>query len=171
MSLRRAAFLDRDGVLNEDRGYVYRSEDFVWLPGVFDALRRLQQADYALVVVTNQSGIARGFYTPEDLAALHHHMHAQLQLAGIALTGVYACPHHPEALLPAYRLDCTCRKPQPGLIKQAAQDHGLDLAASCLFGDKPSDLDAGRNAGVAHNTLVQGANGLLHAVNHLLERA
>jgi len=144
----RAAFIDRDGVLNEDLGYVFRAEDFHWLPGAIVALARLQRAGYALVVVTNQSGIARGFYSEADLARLNSHMQAELQAQGVALAGIYACPHHPQARVAAYRRDCDCRKPAPGLILQAAQALSLDLGRSCLFGDKASDIEAGRAAGV-----------------------
>ena len=168
MKLRRAAFLDRDGVLNEDHGYVHRIENFHWMSGAVAALQRLQEAGYALVVVTNQAGIARGMYTPADLGRLHNHMRAQLQQQGVVLCGVYACPHHAEAVLPAYRQLCACRKPQPGMILQAAQEHGLDLGTSCLFGDKPSDIEAGRRAGVGRSWLVQGPGGLAGAVAELL---
>lgn len=154
MMLRPAAFIDRDGVLNEDHGYVHRREDFQWLPGAIDALARLQQAGYTLVVVTNQSGIARGLYTLADLERLHAWVLDVLRRQGVALAGIYACPHHPQALLPEFRLNCVCRKPGPGLIEQAAREHGIDLAASCLFGDKASDIVAGRNAGVGRCWLV-----------------
>ncbi len=170
MSGRPAAFIDRDGVLNEDHGYVYRVEDFHWLPDAVRALQKLQQAGYALVVVTNQSGIARGLYTPADVDTLHAHMRAQLQQHGVTLAGVYACPHHPDAVLPAYRRACDCRKPQPGMILQAARELGLDVAASCLFGDKPSDIEAGRSAGVGRSWLVHGPQGLAQAVDELLQR-
>lgn len=168
MKLRRAAFLDRDGVLNEDHGYVYRNEDFQWLPGAVAAMQRLQRAGFALVVITNQSGIARGLYTLDDLELLHGHMRALLEPQGVTLTGVYACPHHPEAVLPQYRLACDCRKPQPGMLLRAALEHGLDLAASSLFGDKASDIEAGRRAGVGRTWLVRGAGGLAGAVDELL---
>lgn len=150
----RAAFLDRDGVLNVDHGYVSRAEDFEWLPGALSAMARLQQAGYQLVVVTNQSGIARGYYTEADFDALTGHMRAELRAQGITLAGVYSCPHHPEATLEAYRQDCDCRKPRPGMILRAARALGLDLASSCLFGDKPSDIVAGRAAGVGHCCLI-----------------
>lgn len=148
MKLRRAAFLDRDGVLNQDSGYVSRPDDFVWLPGTFDALTRLQQAGHALVVITNQSGIGRGLYREADFQALSDWMRGELQARGITLAGVYHCPHHPEATLAAYRQDCACRKPAPGMILQAARELALDLPASCLFGDRASDVQAGQAAGV-----------------------
>jgi D-glycero-D-manno-heptose 1,7-bisphosphate phosphatase len=154
VSLLRAAFLDRDGVLNVDHGYVSRPKDFHWLPGALSAMARLQQAGFQLVVVTNQSGIGRGYYTQADFDALSAHMRAELQAQGIMLAGIYSCPHHPEATLAAYRLDCDCRKPGPGMILQAARDLALNLPTSCLFGDKPSDIAAGRAAGVGYCCLI-----------------
>jgi D-glycero-D-manno-heptose 1,7-bisphosphate phosphatase len=154
MSARRAAFLDRDGVLNVDHGYVFRPQDFEWLPGAVDALVLLQKAGYALVVVTNQSGVARGFYTAADVEQLHAHVRAELLATGVQLAGIYTCPHHPEGVVAAYRQACNCRKPRPGMIEQAAREHGLDLASSCLFGDKLSDIQAGRSAGVGRCWLV-----------------
>ena len=148
MTGRPAAFLDRDGVLNADHGYVSRAADFHWLPGAISALARLQRAGCVLVVVTNQSGIGRGFYSQQDFDALTRHMLADLAGHGVAAPAVYACPHHPQALLAAYRRDCDCRKPRPGMLLQAAADLQINLAASCLFGDKPSDIAAGRAAGV-----------------------
>ena len=152
--LQRAAFIDRDGVLNEDHGYVYRPQDFHWLPRAIEALAALQSRGHALVVVTNQSGIARGLYSEADLAMLNQHMTAQLQAHGVQLAGIYACPHHPDGVLAAYRKHCDCRKPMPGLITRAAQELSLDLATSCLFGDKPSDIAAGRAAGLARCWLI-----------------
>lgn len=153
-ALRRAAFIDRDGVLNEDHGYVYKPRDFHWLPQAIEALALLQNAGHALVVVTNQSGIARGLYSEADLALLNQHITAQLQAQGVQLAGIYACPHHPEGRLAPYRSDCDCRKPKPGLIQRAARELGLDPAKSVLFGDKPSDIQAGRSAGVARCWLI-----------------
>ena len=148
MTLRPAAFIDRDGVLNLDHGYVFRVQDFEWLPGAIDALAQLQRAGYALVVITNQSGVARGLYTLDDVERLHAHLRGDLQAHGVQLTGIYACPHHPDGVVPEYSLNCACRKPMPGMIEQAAREHGLDLAASYLFGDKATDIEAGRRAGV-----------------------
>jgi len=157
-AVRHAAFIDRDGVLNVDHGYVFRREDFEWLPGAVEGLARLQTAGYALVVVTNQSGIARGLYSEADLERLHCFVEDDLQRQGVRLTGIYACPHHPQAKQATYRLACECRKPRPGLILRAAADHALDLDASCLFGDKPSDIEAGRLAGVGRCWLVGSAD-------------
>lgn len=154
-ALRPAAFLDRDGVLNEDRGYVHRAEDFQLLPGVVQALQLLSR-EYVLVVVTNQSGIARGYYTEAQHHALSEHLRALLRPAGVALGGIYHCPHHPEAALGQWRRDCGCRKPAPGLILRAASELGLDLPASLLAGDRGSDVAAGRAAGVGRCFLIGG---------------
>ncbi len=156
-ALRPAAFIDRDGVLNEDRGYVFRREDFVWMPGAQRALARLNQAGFALVVVTNQSGVGRGLYSWQDMLALHAQMAQDLQPLGLQFTAIMACPHHPEAAVAEYRQACNCRKPQPGMVLQAAQAHGLDLSASWLFGDKAGDITAGRRAGVGHCWLIGSA--------------
>lgn len=158
--LRRAAFIDRDGVINKEHGYVHRVEDFHLLPGVVEGLRALQQGGYALVVVTNQAGIARGLYTEADYARLTRHMTDTLAAHGVALTAVYHCPHHPTAGVGALRTDCDCRKPAPGMLQRAAREHGLDLAASVLVGDKGSDIEAGRRAGVAACVLVRSGHAI-----------
>jgi D-glycero-D-manno-heptose 1,7-bisphosphate phosphatase len=160
-SLRRAVFLDRDGVLNQDRGDVSRPQDFEWLPGVMHALRALRRAGWALVVVTNQSGIARGLFGPAEVENLTAWMHSALARHGIALDGVYHCPHLPDAPLAAWRRQCDCRKPLPGMLRRAARELGLDLPASVMVGDKPSDIRAGRAAGVA--ACVRIADAIGHA--------
>lgn len=144
----RAVFLDRDGVVNVDHGYVGRWEDFEFVPGAVDAMRRLHQAGWQLVVVTNQSGVARGYYTEADYEALTERMKAELAAAGAPLAGVYHCPHHPKGSVAAYARDCDCRKPAPGMILRAAGELTIDLAASVLVGDKDSDLQAADAAGV-----------------------
>lgn len=151
---RPAAFLDRDGVVNLDRGYVHRREDFDFVPGVLDGARRLHALGYALVVVTNQSGIGRGLYTERDFDALSGWMSERFAEAGAPLAGVYHCPHHPTEATGRYLTACACRKPAPGLLMRAAQELGLDLAASALFGDRASDLEAGRAAGVPIRVLL-----------------
>ncbi|MEK8031480.1 D-glycero-beta-D-manno-heptose 1,7-bisphosphate 7-phosphatase [Ideonella sp. DXS29W] len=158
--LRPAAFLDRDGVVNVERDYVYRIEDFELLPGVIDALVTLQRAGYALVVVTNQGGIGLGKYQESDLQRLHHHLRAELAGAGVRLDGIYHCPHHPRSERPEMRGPCDCRKPAPGMILQAARDLALDLPNSFLAGDKVGDVAAGRAAGVGQNYLVRSGHRL-----------
>ena len=154
MNGKPAVFLDRDGVLNEDRGYVHRWEDFSFLPGAIDALRRLQQKGYLLVVITNQSAVARGLCSEADVLALHERMCAFLREQGIELAGIYYCPHHPQGSVSDYAIVCSCRKPEPGMILRAAREHGIDLSRSLLVGDKLSDLEAGRAAGIPSLYLV-----------------
>ena len=158
--LRRAAFIDRDGVINEERDYVWRIEDFHLLPGVIQGLAQLRDAAYALVVITNQSGIGRGLYTEADFEHLTQHMRWQLIAHGIELAGVYHCPHHPTEGLGTYREACVCRKPQPGMLLDAAHDLGLSLPDSVLVGDKPSDIEAGRRAGLGRCVLVESGHAL-----------
>ena len=143
---RPAAFLDRDGVINEDTGYVHRWAEFKFLPGSIEALKRLQQRGFALVVVTNQSGIGRGYFTKEDFALLTRRMVDALQAAGVTIDAVYHCPHLPPA---AGEPGCSCRKPLPGLISRAIADFDIDPGRSFIVGDKPSDMAAGRAAGIA----------------------
>lgn len=156
--LRKAAFLDRDGVINRDRAYVHRWEDFEFIPGAIEGMRRLQQNDYALVVVTNQSGIARGYYTGEQYQQLNQAMCAELLRQGVKIDGVYHCPHHPEGIVSKYTVDCDCRKPAPGLIVQAARELGLSLPDSLMIGDKSSDIEAARAAGVGRAYQVISEN-------------
>lgn len=158
--VRRAAFLDRDGVINIDSAYLSRWEDFQFVPGSVEAMRRLQQAGYALVVVTNQSGIARGYYSEHDYQLLTRQMRTALQAQGVTLAGVYHCPHHPAGKVPELAVDCDCRKPAPGMILQAARELQLDLAHSFLVGDKESDLQAARAAGVGRAYLVHSGHPL-----------
>ncbi|TKB48825.1 D-glycero-beta-D-manno-heptose 1,7-bisphosphate 7-phosphatase [Ferrimonas sediminicola] len=155
--MRKAVFLDRDGVINRDHGYVHTIEEFEFIPGTLQACARLSQAGYQLVVVTNQSGIARGYYDEGQFRALSQWMGRQFAEAGAPLLGVYFCPHHPEKGLPKYVGECECRKPNPGMLLQAAEEHDLDLANSVMIGDKDGDIEAGRRAGVA--TCIQVCSG------------
>ena len=141
---KKALFLDRDGVINEDAGYVYRREDFVFKDGVFEALRGFVQAGYALVVVTNQSGIGRGYDTLEQFDELCGFMLGEFEKEGVKIEKIYFCPHAPEA-------DCLCRKPKPGMLIKAANELNIDLAGSIMIGDKDSDVQAGQSAGVGVN--------------------
>jgi D-glycero-D-manno-heptose 1,7-bisphosphate phosphatase len=150
----KAAFLDRDGVINRDRDYVSRREDFEFIDGVFDACRRLNERGYKIVIVTNQSGIGRGYYTEEQFRILNDWMLKQFAEQGVTVTGVYYCPDHPEHGIGKYRRDTGHRKPGPQMLLDAAREHGLDLPASVMIGDKLSDIQAGQAAGVRRCYLI-----------------
>lgn len=146
---RPALFLDRDGVLNEDRGYVSRWEDFHWIAGAREAVAAFNQAGWLVILVTNQSGIGRGYYTEEAMHDLHARMSAELAAAGAHLDAVYFAPHHPEAKVDAYRKsDPPDRKPNPGMILRALSDWPIDRERSVLVGDKVSDMEAASRAGI-----------------------
>lgn len=155
---RKAVFLDRDGVINLDRAYVHRWDEFEFVPGAVDAMRRLREAGYVLIVVTNQSGLARGMYTEAQYQELTRRMCEALAAAGAGVEAVYHCPHHPKGTVSALAVDCDCRKPEPGMVLRAAREHGLSLAQSFMVGDKPSDIEAARAAGVGRAYLVRSDN-------------
>jgi D-glycero-D-manno-heptose 1,7-bisphosphate phosphatase len=163
---RRAVFLDRDGTINVEKDYLYRIADFEFIPGVPQALKLLQDAGFLLVVVTNQSGVARGYYSLDDVDLLHQYMRRELKKFGIKLDGIYVCPHHPTLGHPPYRVACGCRKGAPGLLLQAAQELNIDLSRSFMVGDKLADFEAGIRAGctsclVASGHLVEGSTDLV----------
>lgn len=160
MTLRPAAFIDRDGVINVERDYVWKPADFELLPGVPEALRRFADHGFALVVVTNQAGIAKGRYTEADYERLTNHMRSLLEAQGVTFDGVYHCPHHPHGSVERYQRVCDCRKPAPGMLLRAAHELQLDLARSVMVGDKTSDTDAGRAAGVRSTVVVESGHAL-----------
>lgn len=166
--LRPAAFLDRDGVLNFDDDYVFRPEAMRLIEGAAAAVGRLNRAGFLTVVVTNQSGVARGYFNEEEMHAFNAHLAATLAAAGGRIDAVYACPYHPDAVIPRYRVDHPDRKPRPGMILRAIAEHGIDPSASFLIGDKESDMEAARRAGVAGH-LFPGGN-LEDFVERLLDR-
>jgi D-glycero-D-manno-heptose 1,7-bisphosphate phosphatase len=145
---RPALFLDRDGVINVDHSYVCNPADFEFIDGIFDLCRRAQQQGYLLIVITNQAGIGRGYYSEADFAALTNWMCERFKAEGATIDGVYFSPFHPQHGIGRYKADAPCRKPRPGMILQAAEEHGIDLARSVLVGDNQTDIDAGVAAGV-----------------------
>jgi D-glycero-D-manno-heptose 1,7-bisphosphate phosphatase len=156
--LRPALFLDRDGVLNEDRGYVFRWEDFRWIAGAREAVATFNRAGWLVIVVTNQSGVGRGFYSEDDMRALHARMSQDLAQAGGHIDAFYHAPHHPDAPVDAYRHpDPPDRKPNPGMILRALSEWPIAKAASILVGDKPSDLEAALRAGI-RGVLFEGGD-------------
>lgn len=156
--MRKAAFLDRDGVINKDKFYVCSWEDFEFASGAIEGMQLLQSLGYQLVVVTNQSGLARGYYTDEQYQSLTRQMLNILNDNGISIAGVYHCPHHPNGIVPGLSVKCSCRKPEPGLILKAVRDLSISLTESLLIGDKPSDIKAARSAGVARAYSISSEN-------------
>ena len=152
--LRKALFLDRDGVINLDHGYVYRPEQIEFCAGIFDLVRHARGLGYAVVVVTNQSGIARGLYTEDDFARLSAWMLDCFAQQGAPLDRIYHCPDHPTEGLGAHRRESPLRKPNPGMLLLAAQELCLALADSVMVGDKATDIKAGIRAGVGCTVLV-----------------
>ncbi len=153
---RPAAFLDRDGVLNQDTGYVHRPDQIVWTAGAADAVARLNDAGYFVFVVTNQSGIARGYYDEVTVQKLHRWMNQRLAESGAHVDAFYYCPHHPSEGHPPYRQACLCRKPAPGMIRRALADWPVEPGGSFLIGDQPTDLAAADGAGIAGFTFPGG---------------
>ena len=156
--MRPAAFLDRDGTLNEDVGYLDRLERLTLFPWSLDAIRLLRRAGYAVVVVTNQAGVARGMVDEAFVESARQFIQRRLGAIGEQLDGHYYCPHEPNAPVEAYRRECDCRKPKPGLIRQAAHDLELDVARSVVVGDKWSDIGLARATG-ARGVLVRTGYG------------
>lgn len=166
--LKPAVFFDRDGVLNVDHGYVYCKDNFEWIPGAIDAIKLLNSRGYLVFVITNQSGVGRGYYQEEDVIALHHWMSQELKKEGAQVNSFYYCPHHSEACIEKYRSACECRKPQPGLLLQAMAEWPVEKSQSFMIGDKQSDMEAAQNAGIV-GYLFKGGN-LLHFLEDKLTR-
>jgi D-glycero-D-manno-heptose 1,7-bisphosphate phosphatase len=155
--LKQAVFLDRDGVINIDKGYVHKKADFDWMEGAIDTIRRFNELGYLVFVVTNQGGIARGLYTEQDVLELHDWLQNELNQQGAHIDQFYYCPHHIDGVVPEHSIVCDCRKPEPGMILTAAKEWPVDLGCSVMIGDKPSDMAAAANAGVK-GYLFKGGN-------------
>lgn len=154
MPKNKALFLDRDGVINVEKNYVYKVEDFEFTDGILNVMRYFQGRGYLLIVITNQAGIGRGYYTEEDFNRLNEWMLNRLAEEGIHVTKVYYCPYHPEFGLGQYKKDSFDRKPNPGMILRAAADYDIDLKPSILIGDKESDISAGQRSGIEKTILL-----------------
>lgn len=171
---RRALFLDRDGVINEEVGYLSRSADVRFVPGIFSLCRAAQRHGYIIVVVTNQSGIARGLYTELEFGNLMRWMRGQFMNEHVRLDGVYHCPYHPEYGVGVYRRDHEDRKPSPGMLLRAARDLGIELGASAMVGDRCSDVAAANAAGLRNVFLLTSTEmglcpGTYSSIQHLSE--
>lgn len=136
---RKALFLDRDGIINEDTNYPHKPEQILFNDAVFTLCLKAAKKGYLLIVITNQAGVARGLFGEDEVRALHAWMNEEFRARGISIARFYYCPHHPDARVAAYRLSCSCRKPKSGMIEQAAREFGIDVSRSLVVGDKPSD--------------------------------
>ena len=148
----RAIFLDRDGVINEAEKYVVHPDDFTFLPGAIEALKLISKKDYKIIVITNQSGVRRGYYDEEMLQRIHQKMLDELKLHGVSINHIYYCPHHPDD-------GCDCRKPAPGMLHLANHEHHIDLANSFMIGDRDIDILAGKEVGAKTILLRCGYQG------------
>lgn len=154
--MRPALFLDRDGIINVDTNFLYKIEDVQWVDGIFEVVPYAKQQGYAVIVVTNQSGIGRGYYTEEDFHTLMQWMGEEMEARGCGFDGVYFSPYHPVHGVGRYQQDTECRKPGPGMLLQAAQEYSLDLGRSVMIGDRCSDMAAAAAAGVPVRILLAG---------------
>lgn len=151
--MNKAAFLDRDGVINVEKQYLHQIKDFEFIAGTFEALKYLNEQGYLIIIITNQSGIGRGYYTEKDFKLLTEWMIEEFRKNKIIVTDVYHCPHGPKD-------DCNCRKPKPGMILEAASKHNISLTDSLLVGDKESDIETAINAGVPRRYLARSGHSI-----------
>ena len=145
MSGRKTVFLDRDGTINVEKNYLYRPEEFEFIPKVPEAIARLNNAGYQVIVVSNQAGVARGYYSEDDVIKLHQYVNEQLSKYKAHIDGFYYCPHHPDAVIGKYKMKCHCRKPETGLFEKACEDFDVDIEDSWMIGDNIGDIKAGNN--------------------------
>lgn len=145
--MNKAIFLDRDGTINKDYDYVFKIADLIFLPNALLGLQKLSSLDYKMIIITNQSGIGRGYYTERDYQQFRKEMHMQLKSAKVNIDAEYFCPHHPKKGLGKYKIYCDCRKPKSGMLEKAAQEFNLDLKKCWFIGDRISDIECGNNVG------------------------
>jgi D-glycero-D-manno-heptose 1,7-bisphosphate phosphatase len=154
--MNRAVFIDRDGTISEEVGYINHLSRFRLFPYSAAALKQLRENGYLAIVITNQAGVARGYFSEDMVRAIHKKMTEELETSGAQLDAIYYCAHHPSVGEPPYQLDCDCRKPKPGLLLHAAQDYDIDLANSWMVGDRYSDIELAANAGVKSALVLSG---------------
>lgn len=154
--MNHAVFIDRDGTISEEVGYINHTSRFRLFPYAAAAIEQLHEAGYLAILVTNQAGVARGYFSEDMVKAVHQRMTEELEASGATLDAVYYCAHHPSVGEPPYRYDCDCRKPKPGLLLRAASDFNLDLTNSWMVGDRYSDVELARNAGVKSVLVLSG---------------
>ncbi len=153
--MNKALFLDRDGVINIDKGYVHKPEDCIFVDGIFDLVKKANSLDYKVIVVTNQAGIARGYYTEKQFEIFSEWMQQRFQEQNATIDYIYYCPHHPESGLGEYLTKCNCRKPNPGMFVNAQNDFKIAMQHSIMIGDNITDLEAAAAASVGHLYLLK----------------
>lgn len=154
--MERAVFVDRDGVISEEVGYLGDRDHLRLIPNSAEAVKLVNQSGLKIIAITNQSGIARGYFSEEMLGHIHRKMEQLLSDQGAFLDGIYYCPHHPEGTVEAYRMECDCRKPAAGLLTRAAQEHSIDVSSSYLVGDKRTDIECAHRAGAQGILVLTG---------------
>lgn len=154
--MRKVIFLDRDGTINVEKSYLHKWEDFEFEKNAIEGLKELKNLGYEFIVVTNQSGIGRGYYTEEDLVTLNNQMTEKLKEFGIEILECFYCPHHPKKGIGKYKVDCNCRKPNPGMLLEGIKKYNVDIENSFMIGDKKGDLEAGKKAGLKSILVLTG---------------
>lgn len=154
--MKSAVFVDRDGTISEEVGYISDLDQFRLVPKAAEAIKLINESDLVVIVITNQAGVAKGYFSEETVDHIHKKMEKLLLEHGAYLDGIYYCPHHPEGVVGSYRRACDCRKPAPGLLEQASKDHGIDLAASYMVGDKVTDIELARKVGAKGILVLTG---------------
>lgn len=159
----KAVFIDRDGTINKEVNYLFKPSDFEFIPGAADAIKVFHDLGYLVIVITNQAGVAKGYYTEDDVKTLHCYIDEQLSKSDTYIDAYYYCPHHPEGVIPEYKTVCDCRKPAIGMIIKAKNDFydkGIDilLSESIMIGDKELDVEAGKNSGIGKCILVRSGH-------------
>lgn len=157
--MRKACFIDRDGVLIEEVNYLSSTEQVKLIPGTAKALGTLEDQGYLRIIISNQSGVARGYFDENAVDEVTRHIDSLLAREGVSINGWFYCPHHPKGSVDEYAFSCDCRKPEPGMLRQAQDKFDVDMSASCMIGDKLSDIQAGLNAGCGTNILVLSGHG------------
>ncbi|WP_068546858.1 D-glycero-beta-D-manno-heptose 1,7-bisphosphate 7-phosphatase [Thalassotalea crassostreae] len=165
--MNKALFLDRDGIINIDHGYVYQADQFEFVEGIFELCQHAQAKGFQIIVITNQSGIARGMYGEEQFLKLTDWMKKEFLERQVNITDVYFCPHHPTKGNEHYKITCDCRKPAPGMLIKAAKKHNINFSESFFVGDKVSDMQAAEAAGIENRILVSGKYGDDQAISAL----
>ncbi len=156
--MNKAIFFDRDGVLNEEVGYLHEIEKFVWVEGARETIKFCNENNFFAIVITNQGGIAKGLYTERDVKILHNFMQNELKKIGAHIDDFFYCPHHEDGIIPEYTKICDCRKPAPKMILQACEKFNIDKKKSFMIGDRQRDFEAGKNAGLGGSFLFTGGN-------------